>query len=168
MSTREVDIRNGKAFPEPFRFYLLTGIICVATIASGEYQGFGFLFVPLLGITARRGTQFTTKGYRRYFSVFGLKFGTWESVNDGEQMVLIGLNMSSQYGSYGGMLATKEEKVWTLYIVDAKHRNKRDIGVAVDKEYLTQKAAEVAEITTLELVPFSPAISQQTRNRKRR
>ena len=23
MSTREVDIRNGKAFPEPFRFYLL-------------------------------------------------------------------------------------------------------------------------------------------------
>jgi hypothetical protein len=76
--------------------------------------------------------------------------------------------MSSQYGSYGGMLATKEEKVWTLYIVDAKHRNKRDIGVAVDKEYLTQKAVEVAEITTLELVPFSPAISQQTRNRKRR
>ena len=75
MSTREVDIRNGKAFPEPFRFYLLTGIICVATITSGEYQGFGFLFVPLLGITARRGTQFTTKGYRRYFSVFGLKFG---------------------------------------------------------------------------------------------
>tara|TARA_B100000900_G_scaffold413794_1_gene438645 strand:- start:14530 stop:15036 length:507 start_codon:yes stop_codon:yes gene_type:complete len=166
--TKSVVIKNGKAFPEPFRFYLLIGIICVATIAAREYQGFGFLLVPLSGITSRRGTRFTTQGYRRYFSVFGLKFGIWETVNEGEQMVLIGLNMSSQYGSYGGMLATKEEKLWTLYIVNAKHRNKRDIGVAADKDYLIQKAAEVADITALELVPFSPAISQQTRNRKRR
>ena len=122
----------------------------------------------VLGITARRGTQFTSKRYRRYFSVFGFKFGNWESIFAGEQLVLIGLNMSSRFGSYGGLLATKEQKVWTLYIVDAKHRNKRDIGVSADKTVLIDKAAQITASTTLELVPFSPAISQQTRNRKRR
>ena len=85
-----------------------------------------------------------------------------------EQLVLIGLNMSSRFGSYGGLLATKEQKVWTLYIVDAKHRNKRDIGVSADKTVLLDKAAQITASTTLELVTFSPAISQQTRNRKRR
>jgi len=61
-------------------------------------------------------------------------------------------------------LATKEEKVWTLYLVDANHRNKRDLGVAVDKEDLTQKRWQKSpRITALRIgSPFSPAISQQT------
>jgi hypothetical protein len=33
---------------------------------------------------------------------------------------------------------------------------------------LLDKAAQITASTTLELVTFSPAISQQTRNRKRR
>ena len=140
----------------------------MATLFTREWEALFFLTVPFLGITARRGTQFTSKRYRRYFSVFGFKFGNWESIFAGEQLVLIGLNMSSRFGSYGGLLATKEQKVWTLYIVDAKHRNKRDIGVSADKTVLIDKAAQITASTTLELVPFSPAISQQTRNRKRR
>lgn len=168
MSTKEIDIKNGRAFPEPFRFYLLIGIICVSTIAAGEYIGFGFLFIPILGITARRGTQFKGASYRRYLSVFGLKFGSWEQVKKGEALVLLGLHMSSQFGSYGGLLSTKEEKVWTLYLVDAKHRNKRDLGISLHKEELTQKAIEVAANSPLELVPYAPVISQQTQSRKRR
>jgi hypothetical protein len=143
-------------------------VVFVATLFTREWEALFFLTVPFLGITARRGTQFTSKRYRRYFSVFGFKFGNWESIFAGEQLVLIGLNMSSRFGSYGGLLATKEQKVWTLYIVDAKHRNKRDIGVSADKTVLIDKAAQITASTTLELVPFSPAISQQTRNRKRR
>jgi hypothetical protein len=143
-------------------------VVFVATLFTQEWEALFFLTVPFLGITARRGTQFTSKRYRRYFSVFGFKFGNWESILAGEQLVLIGLNMSSRFGSYGGLLATKEQKVWTLYIVDAKHRNKRDIGVSADKTVLIDKAAQITASTTLELVPFSPAISQQTRNRKRR
>jgi hypothetical protein len=143
-------------------------VVFVATLFTQEWEALFFLTVPFLGITARRGTQFTSKRYRRYFSVFGFKFGNWESIFAGEQLVLIGLNMSSRFGSYGGLLATKEQKVWTLYIVDAKHRNKRDIGVSADKTVLIDKAAQITASTTLELVPFSPAISQQTRNRKRR
>lgn len=168
MSTKEIDIKNGRAFPEPFRFYLLIGIICVSTIVAGEYVGFGFLLIPVLGITARRGSQFRGGSYRRYFSVLGLKFGSWEQVKEGEAMVLLGLNMTSQFGSYGGLLSTKEEKVWTLYLVDAKHRNKRDIGISLDKEELTQKAMEVIANSPLELVPYAPVISHQTQSRKRR
>lgn len=168
MSIKEINILNGRVFPEPFRFYLLAVVVFVATLFTREWEALFFLTVPFLGITARRGTQFTSKGYRRYFSVFGFKFGNWESIFAGEQLVLIGLNMSSRFGSYGGLLATKEQKVWTLYIVDAKHRNKRDLGVSADKTVLIDKAAQITASTTLELVPFSPAISQQTRNRKRR
>ena len=168
MSIKEIIILNGRVFPEPFRFYLLAAVVFVATLFTREWEALFFLTVPFLGITARRGTQFTSKRYRRYFSVFGFKLGNWESIFAGEQLVLIGLNMSSRFGSYGGLLATKEQKVWTLYIVDAKHRNKRDIGVSADKTVLIDKAAQITASTTLELVPFSPAISQQTRNRKRR
>ena len=168
MSTKEIDIKNGRAFPEPFRFYLLIGIICVSTVAAGEYIGFRFLMIPVLGITARRGTQFKGASYRRYLSVFGLKFGSWDQVKEGEALVLLGLNMSSQFGSYGGLLSTKEEKVWTLYLVDAKHRNKRDLGTSLNKEDLTQIAMEVAANSPLELVPYAPVISQQTQSRKRR
>ena len=166
MSIKAVNILNGKVFPEPFRFYVLAAVVCVGTLFTREWEALLFLSVPFLGITARRGRQFTSKGYRRYLSVFGFKFGTWESVFAGEQLVLIGLNMSSRFGSYGGLLSTKEQKVWTLYIVDDKHRNKRDIGVSEDKAELMKKASQITEISTLELVPFSPAISQQTRNRK--
>lgn len=168
MSIKGIDIKNGKAFPEPFRFYLLIGIICISTVAAGEYIGFGFLLIPILGITARRGTQFKGASYRRYFSVFGLKFGSWEQVQEGEALVLLGLDMSSQFGSYGGLLSTKKEKVWTLYLVDAKHRNKRDLGTSLNKEALTQMAMKVAENSPLELVPYAPVISQQTQSRKRR
>lgn len=168
MSTKEVAFKNGRAFPEPFRFYLLIGIICVSTIAAGEYVGFGFLLIPILGITAKRGTQFKGEEYRRYFSVLGFKFGSWEQVKKGEALVLLGLNMSSQFGSYGGLLSTKEEKVWTLYLVDAKHRNKRDLGISLNKEELTQKAMEVVANSPLELVQYAPVISQQTQSRKRR
>jgi len=166
--TREIDIKNGKAFPEPFRFYLLFGIICISTFIVGEYLAFGFLLIPILGITTRRGTQFNGIKYRRYFSVMGIKFGSWESAKQGEALVLIGLNMRSQFGSYGGLLSTKEEKVWTLYLVDAKHRNKRDLGISLNREELIQKAAEIAANAPLKLVPYAPVISQQTRDRKRR
>lgn len=168
MSTKEIVIKNGRAFPEPFRFYLLIGIICISTAVSGEYAGFGFLLIPILGLTAIRGTQFNGASYRRYFSVLGLKFGSWEQVKEGEALVLLGLTMSSQFGSYGGLLSTKEEKVWTLYLVDAKHRNKRDLGISLNKEELTRIAMEIAANSPLELVPYAPVISQQTLSRKRR
>ena len=168
MSTKQIDIKNGRVFPEPFRFYLLVGIILISTIVAGEVIGLVFLLIPILGISARRGTQFKGASYRRYFSVFGLKLGFWEQVKEGEALVLLGLHMRSQFGSYGGLLSTKEEKVWTLYLVDAKHRNKRDLGISLNKEELTRKAMEVAANSSLELVPYAPVISQQSQARKRR
>lgn len=168
MSTKPIDIANGKAFEQPFRFYLFAAIICVGVLGTGQYLGLGFLLIPLWGLTSKRGTEFRQGEFRRYFSVFGLRFGSWEAVQEGEEMVLLRLSMSAQFGSHGGQLATTEEEVWMLYIVNAQHRDKRGVGRSRKKLELEQKAAEIAEVTTLKLVPFAPVVSQQTRMRRRR
>lgn len=168
MSTDSVDIKNGRVFPEPFRFYLIAAIVIAASIVQGDYRGFVFLVIPLLGITAVRGTQFSSQKYRRYFAVAGLKFGTWEKYQPGEALVLIGLEMSTRYFSYSGLISAKEGKKWVLYIVNAQHRNKRDVGIAAKKEDLTQKVTLLEEVSPLKLVPYAPTISAQSRERKRR
>ena len=56
VSTKTLDIKNGRAFP--FRFYLIAAIVTISTIVQEDYRGFIFLLIPLIGITANRGTQF--------------------------------------------------------------------------------------------------------------
>ena len=168
MSIDSVDIENGKAFPEPFRFYLVLIVSLFMVAVTRQWLGLSFTLIALWGITAKRGTLVTETGYKRYFSVFGLKFGNEVSFEEGEQLIILRENEGIRYGSHGGQLNTNTIELWKMYLVNKNHRNKRAFGTARDKKLLEEKANKVLKISGIETKPFRPVISRATQLRKRR
>lgn len=163
-----VDIDNGKAFPEPFRFYLVLFVSIFMVALTQQWLGLSFSLVALWGITAKRGTIVTKRGHKRYFSVLGFKFGTEVPFQEGEQLVIIRENEGIRYGSHGGQLNSNTLELWKMYLVNKNHRNKRSFGTARDKKLLEDKANKILKISGVETRPFRPVISRATRLRKRR
>lgn len=110
----------------------------------------------------------TETGYKRYFSVFGLKFGNEAPFEEGEQLIILRENEGIRYGSHGGQLNTNTIELWKMYLVNKNHRNKRAFGTARDKNLLEEKANKVLKISGIETKPFRPVISRATQLRKRR
>lgn len=168
MSTRSVHITNGREFPYPLRFYIVIILSITGVIITGQVLPLLFALIGIYGLSARRGTIFSPTSYKRYFSVFGIKFGTFEPIPQDACLVLLPVKYSTRGGTHGGQLTVQEHGLWELFLVNAQHRDKRSVGKSENKVELEERAAEVEALCGVNLEPFAPAISQATRQRKRR
>ena len=168
MSINEVHIQNGREFPYPFRFYLVIAIAVIGTVITGQFLALAFALIGLYGLTARRGTVVRSGSYKRYFSVFGVRFGSFEALPSDAALVLLNVNYTVRGGTHGGQVSMQNEGIWELFLVNAKHRGKISFGKSENKSELEDKAAAIQGLTGVRLEHYNPAISPNTRRRKRR
>jgi hypothetical protein len=140
VSINEVHLRNGREFPYPFRFYLVIAVAVIGTVLTGQFLALAFALIGGYGLTARRGTVVRSGSYKRYFSVFGVRFGSFETLPSEAALVLL----------------------------NAKHRGKISFGKSENKSELEDKAAAIQAISGVPLEAYNPVVSPTTRRRKRR
>ncbi len=168
MSINEVHLRNGREFPYPFRFYLVIAVAVIGTVLTGQFLALAFALIGGYGLTARRGTVVRSGSYKRYFSVFGVRFGSFEALPSEAALVLLNVNYTMRGGSHGGQINVQHEGLWELFLVNAKHRGKISFGKSENKSELEDKAAAIQAISGIPLEAYNPVVSPTTRRRKRR
>ncbi len=94
MRTRELHIDNGFVFEHRFRFYVFTALALVGVVISGQLLALAIPLFGVVGITAKQGTQVNTKSgrYRKYRSVFGVRTGAWQEIDESEVLLLLPMN----------------------------------------------------------------------------
>jgi len=92
--TRELHIDNGFVFEHRFRFYVFTALALVGVVISGQLLALAIPLFGVVGITAKQGTQVNTKSgrYRKYRSVFGVRTGAWQEIDESEVLLLLPMN----------------------------------------------------------------------------
>jgi len=168
VSIREVHLKNGREFPFPLRFYIIMAIALVGALLMRQFLPLLFALIGLYGLTARRGTIVREGSYKRYFSVFGIPFGHFEPIPKDAAMILLHMNYTLRGGTHGGQVSMHNEGVWELFLVNANHRGKISFGKSENKSELENHAAAIQTLSGVQLEPYRPAVSAQTRRRKRR
>ncbi|MEY2963494.1 MAG: hypothetical protein RL754_755 [Bacteroidota bacterium] len=165
-----VSFDQGKVFGGSFRFYLAMAAAVYGYVQTGHNAAFVFLVILLAGVSARRGTDFNAERQqmRRYFKVFGVKFGPWEAIEPNSGVVVLKQRYRGRIFGFGGQAGGTEFERFDLFLVDESHRVKVPVGQTKDRASWDSLLEDLDRGFNLKLQTYSPAISAATRARKRR
>tara|TARA_B100000768_G_C11157793_1_gene323190 strand:+ start:146 stop:472 length:327 start_codon:yes stop_codon:yes gene_type:complete len=73
---------------------VFTALALVGVVISGQLLALAIPLFGVVGITAKQGTQVNTKSgrYRKYRSVFGVRTGAWQEIDESEVLLLLPMN----------------------------------------------------------------------------
>ena len=165
-----IHFSHGKIFRHSLRFWLLLVISLAGILLTGQFFALLFTLLAVWGLTATRGVllRASDRYMKRYYGVFGLKFGTWETLEGHTDVFWIREHRTGLQESYAAQNRTYEEYAWVLCLGDATHRKKIPLARAESKKEFDDKLDALVRDFNLKLTTYSPAISKKTRERKRR
>jgi hypothetical protein len=159
-----------RVFRLSLRFRIVIGVSVIAFIVTGEYPVLLLGFIGLWGLTAKRGVVLRSEDgkMKRFYEVFGLTFGQWESIKPNKALVMLQEDYSISQESFAGNMRFEEGKAYSLYLVNETHRKKVKLATVIEKSSLDEPLEDLEEHFNLKLVKYAPAISARTRALKNR
>lgn len=138
----------------------LNPLLGIPVLAIGLYLGFG-----------KNGVEIKSneKSLREYSSLFGLKFGSWKSIENYPDIAVLRNNVVSSAHSITNRSATTDKNTFfEIYLLDKNHRVKQLVKRMDEFEQALDEAKKLAKKLNVDLKNYNPVISQATRARRRR
>lgn len=108
------------------------------------------------------------KRFKEYQQIFGVKFGSWESMDEFPDIVILKKNLSSKVTTYftasEGIIS--ESTVFDICLANKSHHKKIEAARIKNLEKAKELANEYAAKLNKEVKPYNPVISARSRARR--
>lgn len=164
-----IEISHGRRFPiyKNFVSIGITLFVIIIMLFPSESNAYkliipGCILVIVIIFSANVGIEIKQeiKKYRYYFSIFGIRWGSWEAFNNFSCLVLktSTKQRSNEYLNEEESLSSPREKFKSteLYLMDSAHRKKLLCGSFDNYNEAKQFAEEVSKKMDYPIERFSP------------
>jgi len=163
MMTDILQNKLGKLFPPAARtsglVFILLGIYLIANYfienTSSIYGGLSTLIIGLFMFTSTNGVLINvhTKTYKSYTSLFGYKYGKWQTTKAFPYITLFSHQATTYAHSRSNRTAqTSSNLFYDIYLIDKSKRNKVHIKRMKDKTKATNYLKELSDLLNVKII----------------
>jgi len=164
-----IRINSGRLFPKPFIYLAYVLMIFGLFISLENIYGIAIILVAAFIVIAPQTIELITdeKLFRKSLSVFGFRFGKWNSYDNYPFISLISSDIvETTYGGRTNRSISVKSKYFILCLLSQSHRSKIVLKTYKDKTIALEDLEIYSQVLNLKKTVFNPQISLKTKNRK--